>query len=390
MREHVRLRRALATGVVGAVAGVGLLVAQPAWADDAPEVNVSNARVRVGDQVQVAGRGFEPGDRVNVQVCGAPDASGRLACGKGQQDVAVAADGTVTSIFGIHEPSGPCPCTVVIDRPDGPPVSTRIELLGYAVAKSPKAPEIVVDSAVIGSSPGFSHYFGMAPEPSVTLMLRNAGASAAQPTVELAWRDGDGEPVAITDSGVPVIEPGQSVEFSMPMTFGAFAQGEHTVSGQVVVGDLFAPVEASTTVAPWGLYGLAAFALVGGALLRARRVVPARVPASPDADVVDVTPTVAVPTQRTSPPPAARPQETTLVGPPRLEATPLAPHPVVTSPQQDRATVSEALQVIEERKAEAPARLPDRYEVPPQSGRRAERGGKRAARPEKGRWITRR
>lgn len=396
MREHSRLRRALAAG---SLTTLTLLLAPAATAaDSGGEVSVSNARVRIGEQVQVAGRGLPPGEPVAVRVCGAPNASGRLACGTGLEGLQVALDGTLATAFQVDEPTGPCPCTVVVDLPAGPPVSTRIDLLGHAVAKVPKAPEIVVDAAEVGRSEGIGHLFGLAPEPTLTLTLRNAGVSAAQPTLDLSWRDGDGEPVAITDSGVPVIEPGQSVDFEIPLTFGALAQGKHTVEGQVVVGDLFAPVETTTTVAPWGLYAVGVLALVGFAAVRVRRITrqtPRRAsppPAETEEAARPAPVTVPRPRSRRSAPD----DDSVMVGPPRLAATPLQPLTpldrlkAAAPTNEHEATVAEALSVIRERSEDAPARLPDRHELPPQPGRRAERGGKRAARPEKGRWITRR
>lgn len=493
MREHARLRHAV---VAALVAVVGLLMAPAASSAEEPAVTLSSSSLRVGDQVQVTARGFAPGEAVTVAVCGAADASGRLACGQGI-DAVVAADGTLNQTLTVGEPAGPCPCTVVVDGLEGPPHAARIELLGYPVLKKPKAPEVVVDSATVRSSGGIGHWFGLSPEPTLELVLRNAGVSAAQPALDLSWRDGDDEPVAIVDSGVPVIEPGDSVTFSIPLDLGAFAQGEHTVAGQVVVGDLFAPVEASTTVGPWGLYALVLAALVGGAVMRARSVTagsasPARSvrsasPATPQRSRRRAAPARSVPAPRTparrAVPAAERPgrpespqlparedrrsradREPAYVGPPRLESTPLAPLPsrgdrssaqaertstqtmsplerlsasapgrttatatapgvrvpsqgvaprVPTreappapapapapevpavqahqDPQQDMATVAQALAVIAERAEEAPARLPDTYAAPaPQPGRRADRGGKRAARPAKGAWITRR
>lgn len=426
MREHARLRRAAVTAVAGVI--VLLLAPTASWADSDAEVTVSNTRVRVGEQIQVTGTGFTPGDQVTVAVCGAANASGRLACGTGVPDVVVAADGTLALPFTVHEPSGACPCTVVVDGPEGPPVTTRIELLGYAVAGKPKSPEVVVDSATVAPSRGLGHWFGLAPEPTLELVLRNAGASAAQPALDLAWRDGEGDPQPIVDSGIPVIEPGQTVTFSIPLNYGALAQGEHTVAGQVIVGDLFAPVEARSTVGPWGLYALVLAALVGGAVMRARRVAGPVRPATAARPARRAAPARVVPKPRVPARTERREQrEPAYVGPPRLESTPLSPltgrrstqsmsplerlgaaapgrnapkvtppaatqaAPVVQrDPARDMATVAEALSAIAQRAGEAPARLPDPHEVPAQPGRRADRGGKRAARPAKGARAARR
>lgn len=477
MREHVRSRHALAAVVAGIVAVVTLLLAPVAGsAEPGAEVELSKARVYLGEQIRVVGTGFESRDTVAIKFCGAPDASGRLACNKGLQGVRATAAGRVSEDIKVTEPAGPCPCRVVIDSEDSPPVGASINLVGYPVAKKVKVPQIVVDEATVSKAPGIGHLFGLAPEPTLTLKLRNAGASPAQPTVDLAWRDGDHEPVAITDSGVPVIEPGESVEFALPLTFGVLAQGEHVVEGQIVVGDLVTPVEASTTVGPWGLYVLAALALVGGAVLLVRTsgAAPARTSRSGSRSHPSRSGSSRPSSSRTVPAPRRTPSrshraEPEYVGPPRLESTPItplvppssavptstptaatparpavpvgavepesplgrlkaavhrpstlvdeAPAPVVprqqgasptpvqqwsapevtpevpsrsSTPEQDKARVAEALAAIKERNTDSPARLPDNEPAPP-VGRRAERGGKRAARPERGpKWIPRR
>lgn len=484
MRTYVRVR---GRWVGAAVVALGLLLAPvSSWADTGGDVSVNNARPQLGEEVTVTGSGFKAGDMVSLRVCGAPDASGRLACAEGNEKLEVAFDGSVRGPLTIEEPPGDCPCSVVVDSPDTAPVSTPINLVGHPMAKTAKAPDLFVDTATVEPSGGLGRWFGAAPDLTLTMTLRNAGVAPAEPILDMVWRDGDGDPQPITDSGLPIVEPGETVEVEVPMSLGAFAQGEHIVSGQVVVGDLYAPVEARTAVAPWGLYilvlgglGAAAYARVkkvggreesSGAAPRAtqpsadqrsadRRVdrrSPGRrasVPAArrPEDEESAATPTVSQQPQRVaqpSPPPVATPRgqaatdatprredaaDPTYVGPPRLESTPLAPWPGrpqvatlepqavdgaleaprvphqaasptpretpaatqpaptrSTTPEQDAATVAEAMAAIRDRAGSAPARLPANYEVPP-SGKRADRGGKRAARPEKPqRFITRR
>src|SRR5690606_13822991 len=193
----------------------------------------------------------------------------------------------------------------------------------------------------------------------------NVGYAPAAPTLNLSLQDGDEAGNPIIDPGAPEIAPDEEVELSVPLEFGAMAQGEHSVSGQVVVGDLYAPVEATTTVGPWGLYVLVIVVLGGGALLRARSVsvsdqrpVRSRVTSQSSVEVPaarrpeSVTPRApephTVPTPLPTPvaapapvyeppvqqPPAYQPpvhqSPGELVGPPRLAATPLAPLPGLT------------------------------------------------------------
>src|SRR5690606_19755692 len=131
---------------------------------------------------------------------------------------------------------------------------------------------LVVDAATLEPAGGLGRWFGAAPEGTLTLTLRNAGVAPAEPTLDLVWRDGEDAPEPIVDSGLPIVEPGESVEVEVPLTFGSFAQGEHTVSGQVVVGDLYAPVNASTTLAPWGLYVLVLGGLGAAAYARIKKI----------------------------------------------------------------------------------------------------------------------
>lgn len=467
MRTYARSRGRL---VGAAVVALGLLLAPvSSWADTGGEVSVNNVRPQLGDEVTVTGSGFTAGDMVSFRVCGAPDETGRLACAEGNEKLEVAFDGSVRGPLIIEEPPGECPCSVVVDSPETAPVSTPINLVGHPMAKAAKAPDLVVDSATLEPAGGLGRWLGAAPDVTLTMTLRNAGVAPAEPILDLVWRDGDGDPQSITDSGLPVVEPGESVEVEVPVTFGALAQGEHTVSGQVVVGDLYSPVQASTSLAPWGLYllvlgglGAAAYARVKKVGAREPHARPA--PRSTEHKVDRRTPgrRAGVPAARQSAAPAApvrepaeeparEPEPVTrrdslapaparrgesapaYVGPPRLESTPLAPWPggaqvmtlesqetdsAVEAPrvpqqgsafsrqetatpdrstvtrsttaEQDAATVANAMAIIRERAGSAPAQLPGNYEVAP-SGKRAERGGKRAARPEKPqRWITRR
>ncbi|WP_110240203.1 hypothetical protein [Nocardioides gilvus] len=463
MRTHARTRGRL----VGAAAvALGLLVVPvSSWADTGGEVSVDNIRPQLGDEITVTGSGFTEGDQVSFRVCGAPDATGRLACVEGNESLEVAFDGTVRGPLTVEEPPGDCPCSVVVVSPGAPPAATPINLVGHPMAKAVQAPDLVVDAATLEPSGGLGRWLGAAPDVTLRMTLRNAGVAPAEPTLDLVWRDGDDAPQPITDSGLPIVEPGESVEVEVPLKFGSFAQGEHSVSGQVVVGDLYAPVEASTTLAPWGLYALVLGGLGAAGYARIRKIggsetpvgpatprnaerkvdrrAPGRrvsVPAAREATRESVRDPVREPERvaRTESPEPASPRRDdsstpAYVGPPRLESTPLAPRPGAarlmtlesqnadaaveaprvpqqgsafprqetvapsrpavtrsTTPEQDAATVANAMAIIRERAGSAPAQLPANYEVAP-SGKRAERGGKRAARPEKPqRFITRR
>lgn len=358
MRGHARARTVVALGALLVLA----VVATPSPAHAEPRIDVSSNRVPLGGEIEVRASGFAPGELVDLKICGAPDESGKLACGDGIAGVEVDAAGAVKQTLAVQEPPGDCPCTVVVDSIGHAPVLSRIELVGHPMAKKAVAPELVVDSAEItGGS-----LFGFGGSSALKLELRNAGVSPAKATLELSWREGDGEPRPITDPELPEIAPQTSRTVTVPLDLGGFKQGTYHVTGSAVVGDLYAPVETARSFVPWGLYGLVALVLVAGALVRARAVVrdaadarsaestPAAARPEPQAEkarpekarsekaraakpqaapkprrVVTRTPPRPAPAsdevERGEPAPTVHAaQAEPLVGPPRLAATPLA------------------------------------------------------------------
>lgn len=147
MTTYVRVR---GRWVGAAVVALGLLLAPvSSWANTGGEVSVNNVRPQLGQEITVTGSGFTAGDMVNFRVCGAPDATGRLACAEGSDKLEVAVDGSIRGPLTIEEPPGDCPCSVVVDSPETAPVSTPINLVGHPMAKAAKAPDLVVDSATL-------------------------------------------------------------------------------------------------------------------------------------------------------------------------------------------------------------------------------------------------
>lgn len=340
MRAHSRTRSmrarriTAATAVLSAVLLTTLLAPAQAW--DNRTVNLDNNRLQLGEEVEVSGGGYPVGETVDIKVCGVPDVSGLLSCNPVAQDVLVASNGTVKETVTVRKPTGACPCSIVIAAVNAPPVAERIELLGHQMASQARAPELIVDAAELtaGSLLGL---FGAPTKGTLELTLRNAGVAPASPTLQLSWTEGDGEPVAITDPEVPQIAPGQTQSVKVPVDFDGFSQGEYEISGHAVVGDLYAPVAASAKVVPWGLYGLL-LVVVGGIVLRRVRVANGAAGSdgtSGDADVDDTADliaratgsaaperTVGAPGGRTAVPSAPYADEE-LVGPPRLESTPI-------------------------------------------------------------------
>ena len=347
MRANTRTRSLPARMITTAAAlGMILLVAAlaPAYAWDNRTVTVSNTNLQVGDDIEVSGNGFTAGEVVDVEICGIPDSLGVLSCTPLLTGVAAAGNGTVKETVTVESPTGPCPCSIVIAGVNAPPTATRIDLLRHETATQARAPELVVDHAeLVGGN--LLSFFGAPAKKDLELTLRNAGVAPANPTLQLSWAKGDGERVAVTDPGVASVGPGQTQTVSIPVDLAGFSQGEWTVDGHVVVGDLYSSISATTSITPWGLYALLLLALAGAALLGARvlgrrgETAPQAVarpaaprtsreprPADNEVDIEQVA-EFAIARATGAPVPAAEPQvaaaDVDYVGPPRLAATPI-------------------------------------------------------------------
>lgn len=306
MRGHVRARAA-AVGALLAVVSAVVLAPTPAQAQ--PVIEVGNERVRLGESVPVRATGFSPNSTVDLKLCGAPDENGKLACTPGIVGIRVDPMGTINEPLPIEEPPGECPCSVVVDPVVGAPVLARVELAGHPSARQARAPELVVDSATITGGA----LFGFGGSPELELVLRNAGVSPAKPTIELSWRKGDGDTSPVQDPELPTVGPGETRTVSVPLGIGGLQQGTYSVSGYVVVGDLYSAVDTSRSLLPWGLYGSIVL-IIGGVVIH--RVRAAALAADGDEYEDDAAP---------------RPSSL-LNGPPRVGSAPSRPSSVPLPP----------------------------------------------------------
>ena len=250
-----RLAGALAGWIAaGLLAGLAVLAPLPVHASGQPVVSVEDPRVSVDDPLVVVGSGFARNQDVTVDVCGVPDLTGRLTCSSSPTELTVPISGRFSTTLTAREPSGACPCLVVVKAAGLPPVTTPVDLLGHPVAERAESPELMVDSVRLEGVGGFDSLFTGAAEAELVLEVRNVGAAEARPTLALdTGKAGSEGREPLDDPGVGTVAANESRTVRVPVQLGSFPGGTYEVAGYVVVGDLYAPVQAGAAVRPWGL-----------------------------------------------------------------------------------------------------------------------------------------
>ena len=274
-RGRARLLAAALTAVLTLGGAVSALPVAQAAAQ--PQLEVDDPRVSLGGRVNVVGSGFEPRQQVGVDVCGAPDMSGRLTCTSAPTSVEVPISGKFSTALEVREPSGPCPCFVVVRRAGREAVTRPVELLGHPVAERAQFPELVVEEARLEGVGGFDSWFTGSASAELVLEVRNVGTAEARPTLALDVGKADGRErrTPLDDPGADAVPVGETRSVRVPVELGSFPGGRYVVAGDVVVGDLHAPVSASAGVRPWGLLLLVSLAALVVVLRRTGRP-PAR------------------------------------------------------------------------------------------------------------------
>ncbi|WP_162599790.1 hypothetical protein [Nocardioides solisilvae] len=234
-------------------------------------------------------------------------------------------------------------------------------------------PRVVVESARLVEATSLGTWFGGAARPVLQVVLYNNGQAALRPVLEIEWKDGNGLPNGVEEPELEELPPGTRATVEVPVQFNNFAQGQHTVYGVVRAGGREDTLEASTTLVPWGLYGLLVVALLAGSALRTRWAMT-QMDREDDLDVEDESGPVAAPGH-----------EPVRVGPAPLASSGLPPAEVEARAlaTMERFAVTREQQAVPAR-GEAPA-----VSVPQQ---RAPSGGRRASRSHKAStpWLTRR
>ena len=266
--------RLLAVALTAVLTATGAASALPsAQAAGQPQVEVDDPRVSLGERIDVVGSGFESRQQVSVDVCGAPDMSARLTCSSSPTTLDVPISGKFSTALEVREPSGPCPCFVVVRRAGQEAVTRPVELLGHPVAERAQFPELVVDEARLEGVGGFDSWFTGSARAELVLELRNVGTAEARPTLVLdaGKTEERTRRTPLDDPGVDAVPVGESRTVTVPVELGSFPGGKYVVSGDVVVGDLHAPVSATAGVRPWGLLLLVTLAAVAVVLRRTGR-----------------------------------------------------------------------------------------------------------------------
>ncbi len=153
---------------------------------------------------------------------------------------------------------------VSIPLPGQLPINTVVDPLPGAEAPQASAPVLTVGEARLEGSPSLGEMFGGSPERTLVFELTNAGAEPVTdpPVAASIGRSTELQPSPV-DAEVGTVEPGESVEVSIPIALPAASFGTYQVVGQV--GD----DPASTFRVEWISYpyGLFVLNLLGAALL---------------------------------------------------------------------------------------------------------------------------
>ncbi|MFP3900460.1 MAG: hypothetical protein ACLFXM_06370 [Acidimicrobiia bacterium] len=279
--------------VLASIALTALVLPAPAAhgqdADDsAPVVLVSRRSVDVADTVDVTGGGWQPASLVVLDICGNRAARGSLDCTGAPIEKGVGADGRFRLSLNVRVPPSPCPCVLVVTGLGGPERAVvPLEIRGHPeisdeevdeIAEAEQAPagRLVVDDARLEGGGPWSSWFGGSATRTLVVTVRNTGEAAAGLRVAVSAGRGDDPEgwVPVTDPGR--LDAGEERTLHIPVRFDPLGVGSHTVAGEVAGRGTTATFDASTTIHPWGLYGLAGATLVlsvvtVGVRLRRRR-----------------------------------------------------------------------------------------------------------------------
>ncbi|HEX6238312.1 MAG TPA: hypothetical protein VFZ68_14025, partial [Acidimicrobiales bacterium] len=242
--------------------------------DSAPVVLVSRRSVDVADTVDVTGGGWQPGSLVVADICGNRAVRGSLDCTGATTEKGVGADGQFQLSLRVTVPPSPCPCVLVVTGLGGPeravaPLEIRghpevpaEELDDIAEAEQVPAGRLVVDDAHLEGGGPWSAWFGASATRTLVITVRNTGEAAADLRMTVTAGRGDDPEgwVPVTDPGR--LDAGDQRTLHVPVRFDPLGAGRHAVAGQVAGGGSAATFDASTSIHPWGLYGLAGAALV--------------------------------------------------------------------------------------------------------------------------------
>jgi hypothetical protein len=314
-RPRIGVRSLLALALVVAVSVVAgsAAVGQDGEVDTDPLfvlVVVGNG-ASVGEQLVIAGAGWEPTTLIEAAICGNQGQNEAIDCVSLDDPFLTHADGSMVLNAAVVDPPTACPCIVrarsldllteastsleIAPRDeavqvDGAEVVQTEETAAEPEPPAAVEPEPVVEPAPIVGAPlvvdvvsitggGWRSWFGLASERSLEIVVRNTtDVDVDQPTLAFLWGRGP-DPQNLVE--VPVlgrIVAGQTVALVADFTVSAPTFGSYEIYG--IVGPVrdTTTFESSFTTWPWALFAMAAALLLLVLVRIARRLRQRRAP----------------------------------------------------------------------------------------------------------------
>ncbi|MGK2947748.1 MAG: hypothetical protein ACSLFP_04185 [Acidimicrobiales bacterium] len=288
---------------LGATALLALAAPTAAAQDGPPTVTVDRTGAAAGEPVLVEGAGWTGTELVYVELCGNGGRGGSSSCHQANATLAgVSTTGSFGATLVVAEPPVPCPCVIKATSQSDQSAATA----PLAVQDVPVVPledqtemnriERAVEVSAIeleGSGP-WTAWLGAGASRTLSFTIENVGDVAVHdPPVTVTIGKGATPGGVVRAPELGSIEPGESVDVDIPVTYDALSFGRHSA---VVKVDGFATpavATAHTSTYPWALIaiGLVLLQLI---LLRIRNRIRRRFERSdladewgPDADDKD-------------------------------------------------------------------------------------------------------
>ena len=265
----MRRRRIAAMAVVLLMCSSVLSFAIPASAENAPGPGVviptgvtlsgTPARGYVGTQTQVVGTGWPANAPIQVTTCGNNALNGSPDCTRFSGNTEVTdANGNFQfrTVFG--DPPRPCPCVLHAFSPAlAQPNNFPIELLGHPIAPPSRdtiSRAVRLDVSISGTGP-LASWLGFPATRSLDASITNTGtAPLVNPPAYIYLGKGQDPTTLLVQPAIGSINPGETVQVSLPFELPAFSFGSYTVKLDMPGMDLPASATTTTATYPWLLF----------------------------------------------------------------------------------------------------------------------------------------
>ena len=178
--------------------------------------------------------------------------------------------------MGVGVPPVPCPCVLVVSSSATVnKVSLPVKVAGVAESLDPPvgvppAPETSLGVRVVdvSSEGGPRSWFGLAPERTVVVEVRNTGlAQTGRGVLKVTFGKGENPDQEAGSAEFDPLMPGESVELTVPFRLDSFSYGTYTINGEVYATNATGTFSTQTSVTPWGWIVLGLLVLQGGFIL---------------------------------------------------------------------------------------------------------------------------